>query len=94
MVIDLQVQVMIFYHHGTAFEATTEAKGDAFVSRAFVLEEDGERTPLGTFGSFQNRRHAAEFAVRCAIAFADGEATAVARTFPSEDQKKQQLRAA
>ena len=93
MVIDLKVQVMIFYHHGTAFEATIEAKGDAYLSRAFILEEDGERTSLGTFGSFINRQYAAEFAVNYAIAFADGEAAPVA-SFPSEVPKKQQLDAA
>jgi hypothetical protein len=65
---------MIFYHHGAAFEATTEAQGHAFESRAFILEEDGERTLLGTFGSFASRRAAAAFAKRYAIAFADEEA--------------------
>jgi hypothetical protein len=64
---------MIFYHHGEAFEATTEARGDTFISRAFVLEEDGERTSLGTFGNFQDRQRANAFAVRYAIAFAEGE---------------------
>jgi hypothetical protein len=64
---------MIFYHNGTAFEATTEARSDAFASRAFILEEDGERTSLGTFGGFDSRQSAVAFAVRCAIAFADGE---------------------
>ena len=78
---------MIFYHRGAAFEATTEAKGSAFFSHAFILEEDGERTSLGTFGRFGNRQVATDFAVRYAIAFAEGQPAPVAPASASGDNR-------
>jgi hypothetical protein len=64
---------MIFYHRGTALEAITEPKGEKFISRAYILEEDGERTSLGTFGAFRDRKRAKGFAIRYAMAFIDCE---------------------
>lgn len=64
---------MIFYHHGTALEAITEPRGEKFISRAYILEEDGERTSLGTFGAFRDRKLAKGFAVTYAMAFIDCE---------------------
>jgi hypothetical protein len=64
---------MIFYHRGTALEAVAEPTDNAFISRAYILEEDGEKTSLGVFGSFRDRDSAVDFAASCAKAFIDRE---------------------
>jgi hypothetical protein len=68
---------MIFYHHGAAIQPSVSRKGHTFLARASILEEDGEATSLGDLGAFANPDCAYEFAVRCALAFVDGESLPV-----------------
>ncbi|MHB9841848.1 hypothetical protein Q8F57_044480 [Paraburkholderia terrae] len=64
---------MLFYHHGVAIQPSVSRRGNTFVARVSILEEDGEATSLGDLGHFANRRSAFAFAVRCGTAFADDE---------------------
>ncbi|KQR76268.1 hypothetical protein ASG35_14325 [Burkholderia sp. Leaf177] len=64
---------MIFYHRGAAIQPSVIKRGHTFVARVSLLEEDGEATSLGDLGAFANRDCAYAFAVRCAIAFVDGQ---------------------
>lgn len=64
---------MLFYHHGVAIHPSVSRRGNTFVARVSILEEDGEATSLGDLGHFANRRSAFAFAVRCGTAFADDE---------------------
>nr|WP_075584322.1 hypothetical protein [Caballeronia glathei] len=64
---------MVLYHHGAAIQASAIRKGNTFVARACILEEDGESTSLGNLGQFANQNSAYQFAIRSATAFVDGE---------------------
>jgi hypothetical protein len=64
---------MVFYHHGAAIQPSAVRVGHCFLARASILEEDGDATSLGDLGFFASRDVAYQFAVRCAIAFVDGE---------------------
>ena len=64
---------MLFYHHGVAIQPSVAKRGNTFVARVSILEEDGEATSLGDLGHFANRQSAFAFAVRCGTAFADEE---------------------
>ncbi|CAL8480906.1 hypothetical protein [Caballeronia sp. S22] len=63
------------YQHGdVAIEASVEREGNLYVAKVFILEEDGESTSLGTFGYFASSDAAYSFAMRCGVAFVEGEA--------------------
>lgn len=64
---------MISYHNGAAIQASAVRKGNLFIARVSILEEDGESTCLGHLGVFANKKGACQFALRCAAAFIDGE---------------------
>ena len=49
---------MLFYHHGVAIQPSVLRRGNTFVARVSILEEDGEATSLGDLGHFANRRSA------------------------------------
>lgn len=64
---------MFFFHHGVALQPSVSKRGNTFVARVSILEEDGETTSLGDLGLFANRESAFAFAVRCGAAFVDDE---------------------
>jgi hypothetical protein len=67
---------VIFYHRGAAIRPSAVRKGNLFLARVCILEEDGEATSLGNLGPFANRVSALDFAVRCGSAFVDGQSIA------------------
>ena len=64
---------MHFFYHDVAIRPSFSRKGNTFIARVSILEGDGEATSLGDLGQFANRESAFAFAVRCGIAFVDGE---------------------
>ena len=63
---------MVIYHRGAAIQPSITRRGNIFIARACILEEDGESTSLGDLGQFASPSSAYEFAVRSAPAFVDG----------------------
>lgn len=61
-------------HGDVAIEPSVERDGNLYVAKVFILEEDGESTSLGKLGYFASSDAAYSFALRCGVAFVEGQA--------------------